>query len=602
MNTRRILLNCCPPAYPDTPNASVSVLKSFLNSYGYEVEIMYWNIELYDIIQDFYPWEKIEGTTRFLLPFLYREATLKNNEEDKKSIYDYYRSLSPLALSETDFLSKVIFFEKEIQKRVSQMLTNDYIFIGFSYKLFQIFSIGTIIDEIKKQKIESVIVIGGADDRKSAQAILRNYPSADFVTWGEGEYPLLKLLQHLERKISNEELVNFAYRENDEIVVTKSNREYADLNKIVPDYSDFFKVNKYCNVKLPIEGSRSCIWGKCRFCCFNAGYKYRLKDVCKIIEEIKKQIKKYNSYTFHFTDNAINNLDNDRFIFLLDSLIDLKTEHPQLSFYMAEVISKGLNESIIKKLSLSGFTRIQIGYESLSDNLLSKIKKINTVSSNILFIKWAHEYGISVVGSNIIRNLLEETDEDINESIKNLNYLRFFLGKNGFRHRLVLLSVNHLSKYYNVLNRSKFSNWHCQDVLGYNPSNYLRDNDDLILYGYINEKYNKLWDTFQSIELSIINKNSSYKLFYNVEHNCICYEELSNGKTELKYNITKEEWELLKFCNKNVRLVSEMISLFPNYDVNECIKNLSLKGLLYKSSYNNECITIINTDKIHAFA
>lgn len=320
MNTRRILLNCCPPAYPDTPNASVSVLKSFLNSYGYEVEIMYWNIELYDIIQDFYPWEKIEGTTRFLLPFLYREATLKNNEEDKKSIYDYYRSLSPLALSETDFLSKVIFFEKEIQKRVSQMLTNDYIFIGFSYKLFQIFSIGTIIDEIKKQKIESVIVIGGADDRKSAQAILRNYPSADFVTWGEGEYPLLKLLQHLERKISNEELVNFAYRENDEIVVTKSNREYADLNKIVPDYSDFFKVNKYCNVKLPIEGSRSCIWGKCRFCCFNAGYKYRLKDVCKIIEEIKKQIKKYNSYTFHFTDNAINNLDNDRFIFLLDSL------------------------------------------------------------------------------------------------------------------------------------------------------------------------------------------------------------------------------------------------------------------------------------------
>lgn len=137
MNTRRILLNCCPPAYPDTPNASVSVLKSFLNSYGYEVEIMYWNIELYDIIQDFYPWEKIEGTTRFLLPFLYREATLKNNEEDKKSIYDYYRSLSPLALSETDFLSKVIFFEKEIQKRVSQMLTNDYIFIGFSYTILR---------------------------------------------------------------------------------------------------------------------------------------------------------------------------------------------------------------------------------------------------------------------------------------------------------------------------------------------------------------------------------------------------------------------------------------------------------------------------------
>ena len=598
MNTRKILFNCCPPAYPDTPNASVSVLKNFLNSYGYDVDIIYWNIELYDIIQEFYPWEKIEGTTRFLLPFLYREAMLMNNEEDKRNIYNYYRNLSPLALNETDFLSKILLFNKEIQKKVIQILTNDYILIGFSYKLFQIFSASTIINEIKKHKIDSVVVIGGADDKISAQAILRNYPSVDYVTWGEGEYPILKLLQYLDGSISNDELVNFSYRESDKILVTKTNREYVDLNKIVPDYSDFFKVNKNCNVKLPIEGSRSCKWGKCRFCCFNAGYKYRLKDVNKIIEEIKCQIKRYGNYTFHFTDNAINNLDNDRFNFLLDSLIGLKTEYPLLSFYMAEVMSKGLNQSIIKKLSLSGFTRIQIGYESLSDNLLLKIRKVNTVSSNILFVKWAQEYGISVVGSNIIRNLLEETDEDINESIKNLYYLRFFLGKNYFRHRLVLLSVNHLSKYYKELNKSLFQNWHCQDVLGYNPSNYLYGKDDLVLYGYINENYNKLWDKFQSRELSIIDKNYSYKLFYNHKGG-ICYEELSNGKTETKYDITKEEWDILKYCNNEVRLVSKIESLYPQYNVKKCIKKLSSIGLLYNSSCNDDCITIINTDKIH---
>lgn len=602
MNTRRILLNCCPPAYPDTPNASVSVLKNFLNSYGYEVDIKYWNVELYDIIQEFFPWETIEGTTRFLLPFLYREAMLRNNEEDKRNIYEYYRNLSSLALSETDFFSKVLLFEKEIHKRVSRILINDYALIGFSYKLFQIFSVGTIIDEIKIQKPESVIVIGGADDRKSAQAILRNYPSADYVTWGEGEYPLLKLLLYLENQITFEEVVNFAYRENGEILVTRTNKEYVNLNEIVPDYSDFFKVNKASEAKLPIEGSRSCKWGKCRFCCFNAGYKYRLKDVDRIIEELKYQISKYGSHTFHFTDNAINNLDNVRFNLLLDSLIDLKAEYPLISFYMAEVMSKGLNQSIIKKLWLSGFTRIQIGYESLSDNLLSKIKKINTVSSNILFVKWAQEYGISVVGSNIIKNLLEETNEDINESIKNLYYLRFFLGKNGFRHRLVLLSVNHLSKYYKELNKSRFLNWHCQDVLGYNPSSYLQGNDDLILYGYIKEKYNELWDEFQSKELSIISKNYSYKLSYDSELSSICYEEFSNGEIEINYTITEKEWELLKYCNNQVRTATEMESLYPHYDVNECLKKLSSIGLLYKSSCNDDCVTIINTDKIHESA
>ena len=71
MCTRKILLNCCPPAYPDSPLASLSVLKSFLTVHDYQVNIKYWNIELYSIIQDFFPWEKIEGTTRFLLPFLY---------------------------------------------------------------------------------------------------------------------------------------------------------------------------------------------------------------------------------------------------------------------------------------------------------------------------------------------------------------------------------------------------------------------------------------------------------------------------------------------------------------------------------------------------
>ena len=139
MCTRKILLNCCPPAYPDSPIASLSVLKSFLAVHDYQVNIKYWNIELYSIIQKFFPWEKIEGTTRFLLPFLYREALLNKREDDLKNIYQYYSNLSNRALNETEFIKKISEFDKYIECKVSEILKEDYLFIGFSYKLFQVF-------------------------------------------------------------------------------------------------------------------------------------------------------------------------------------------------------------------------------------------------------------------------------------------------------------------------------------------------------------------------------------------------------------------------------------------------------------------------------
>ena len=598
MCTRKILLNCCPPAYPDSPIASLSVLKSFLAVHDYQVNIKYWNIELYSIIQKFFPWEKIEGTTRFLLPFLYREALLNKREDDLKNIYQYYSNLSNRALNETEFIKKISEFDKYIECKVSEILKEDYLFIGFSYKLFQMFSAGAIANEIKRQNPNVVIVVGGSDDKKSAQAILRNYPAVNYVTWGEGENPLLRFAEFLSNDIKRHDLVNFVYWDNGKIVTSGTNRSFVDLNTLIPDYSDYFHDYSIGDSKLPIEGSRSCIWGKCRFCCFNAGYKYRLKDVTAIVNELESQITMYGVSTFHFTDNAINNLDNGRFVFLLDSLIELRSRFPSLSFHMAEVMSKGLSETIIKKLGLAGFSTIQIGYESLSDDLLSKIKKVNTVSSNILFVKWGLEYGIQIVGSNIIRNLIEETDNNIKESIQNLQYLRFFLGHNGFRHRLVLLSVNHLSKYYHILNKSGFIDWHCQDVLGYNPTNYLCHNDDLVLFGYVKDDYNNLWDEFRKEESKILNMHYFYKLSANTYDQSINYKEFAMGKEILNYTFTQYEWEILNFCNKEVKTLASLEKSFPNVDVWAIIKKMATKGLLYYSTCNNECVTIINTEKI----
>jgi radical SAM superfamily enzyme YgiQ (UPF0313 family) len=108
---------------------------------------------------------------------------------------------------------------------------------------------------------------------------------------------------------------------------------------------------------------------------------------------------------------------------------------------------------------LAGFKSIQIGYEAVSDSLLRKVNKKNSFSSNLMFVKWASEYNLSLQGLNIITGLIEEDDTDIKTSIKNLHYLRFFLNV-GTKHTVVPLQIMSASRYYKELqDRHKLDVW-----------------------------------------------------------------------------------------------------------------------------------------------
>lgn len=95
-------------------------------------------------------------------------------------------------------------------------------------------------------------------------------------------------------------------------------------------------------------------------------------------------------------------------------------------------------------MALAGFESVQIGYESPSNNLLEKIHKKNTFASNLFFIKWANELGIRINGANVLRNLLEETTDDIKESIDNLYFLRFYFQKSWYVIIIPFLALQNL--------------------------------------------------------------------------------------------------------------------------------------------------------------
>ena len=237
--------------------------------------------------------------------------------------------------------------------------------------------------------------MGGIGNKNTAVKFMENFNQFDFALWGEGENALFELVNKLEKgENSWNEIPNLVYREQGEIVLSENRRvNFADLSgrDVRPDYKDFFEqmasadVVKQKDCDIPVETSRGCHWNRCHFCFLNMGYHNRLKDISRLIEEIKYNIRTFNVYAFNFLDNDIINNNYRRFDDLLDNLIELKFEYPDFSIRLAEIITKGIAQEVIKKMSMAGFEHVQIGYESPSDALLKKIEKKNSFASNLLF-------------------------------------------------------------------------------------------------------------------------------------------------------------------------------------------------------------------------
>lgn len=94
-----------------------------------------------------------------------------------------------------------------------------------------------------------------------------------------------------------------------------------------------------------------------------------------IISEIRFLISKYNVFNFSFLDNDVIGNDYSRFHNLLTLLSGLKQDYPNFKINLAEIITRGISKTEVKEMALAGFVYVQIGYESVSDNILVKINK-----------------------------------------------------------------------------------------------------------------------------------------------------------------------------------------------------------------------------------
>jgi ribosomal peptide maturation radical SAM protein 1 len=254
-----------------------------------------------------------------------------------------------------------------------------------------------------KERLRNVLVVfGGANcEGVMGAETIRQFPWIDAAVSGEGDIVFPDLVsRHLAgQPISGLPGVRtrdrlkqeFAFNRfpNAPIVETMDALPYPDYR----EYFEQFERSRFDADWQPgtfMETSRGCWWGErmhCTFCGLNgATMKYRSKSATRALEEMTSIAATHKNADIQVVDNI---LDLDYFKTLLPELAARKVD-----FGLFYETKSNLRREHVRILRAAGVRQIQPGIESLSDAILTLMRKGVTALHNIQVLKWCKEFGV----------------------------------------------------------------------------------------------------------------------------------------------------------------------------------------------------------------
>ncbi len=325
-----------------------------------------------------------------------------------------------------------------------------YHLIGFSICLSQLTSSLYMIRQIRKRYPSARIVVGGSSCAgELGRSLLINISEIDFVVSGEGERPLLALINRINKgKLEGEDSSGLWWRDEQGHIRGGGLKQLPDLRELpVPDYGDYFqelrRQPRLFNLvpNIPMETSRGCWWHRfssgsvdraCKFCNLNLQWRgYRSKEPAQVAREMQWLAEKHASLKFSFVDNI---LDSRKLNKLFRCINDLDR-----GFEIFTELRASVSRDDLIQMRRAGVNQVQIGVEALSTRLLRKINKGTTAIQNIEIIKHCEELGIQHL-SNLMLGFPTSDAKDVEETLNNLKFVlpyqplrkvRFWLGQNS---------------------------------------------------------------------------------------------------------------------------------------------------------------------------
>ena len=274
-----------------------------------------------------------------------------------------------------------------------------------------------ISKKIKKYNSGLPVVWGGPFCNNVPVDILLDNSYIDIISYGEGEITWLELADYAAGKINLAEIKAIAFRSADGIIKT-SEREFIDLEKILPVDWSLVDVNKYfqylfgCKKLLYLYYSKGCT-SKCSFC-YNHDFHrscYRKKSLDIFMTELKELVENYGLDGFYLSDELAFPVKSDLYQFC-DALNNTGYELRWGSQTRIGILNKDDLEYMYK----SGCRWMDFGIESGSPDMLAKINKNISYDMIVPTFDWCSEIGIFSM-ANFILGFPGETVEDLKQSV-----------------------------------------------------------------------------------------------------------------------------------------------------------------------------------------
>lgn len=289
-------------------------------------------------------------------------------------------------------------------------------YIGISINSSSQIIAGLTLAYMLKKETNAYINIGGNHFGRVTES-LEKYPEffelfCHSVLIEEGEVPVIELAKHVNGDIPVEQVPNLMYLKDGKIY-SNPKIEPKKLNELKPPSLDGYDLKKYFipEIVMPFPSSRGCYWRKCSFCDHDFGMYYNIKNIDKLVDEIKIFKEKYGITKFEFIDEAISPAYmqemSKRF---LDEGLDVK-------FFCDARLENGFTQEVCDIAYKAGLRMVLWGFESGSKKIMDLINKGIDVDNRLNILRTAREAGIYNFAF-IFFGFPAETPDDAMETIK----------------------------------------------------------------------------------------------------------------------------------------------------------------------------------------
>lgn len=263
--------------------------------------------------------------------------------------------------------------------------------------------------EVKRLRPQTPVVFGGGWCNTDLRSVddSRVFDYCDYITFDDGEAPLLALLDHIEGKRTRRQLIRTRYREGAMVQYAAGTSDVAFSKTGTPSYEGLPRAQYFPDNFLALDSfsrlygsthwnkltlAHGCYWRRCTFCDIHLDYvgRYETASADLIVDRIEALIDDTGVNAFHFVDEACPPV-------LLASMAKRLIERRvEIAWFGNVRFDKAFTPRLAESMARAGCVAVTGGLEVASDRILRLMDKGTTVEQVARVARAFRDAGIFV--------------------------------------------------------------------------------------------------------------------------------------------------------------------------------------------------------------